>query len=343
MQLVGQAIDSIYDLNFEAADPLLYTLEKRIPDHPGFSLLKAFYDNWKFRPIKEGTEHFTRFEKNLYETQAISESLLEENENDVEGIFFAMATHAYLAQLYVDNGHSMRALKEAKNAYRYIKKGFDLAEEYPEFYFPSGLYNYYRVKYPEENPFYKPFLWFFKDGDKAEGLNLLEKGAASATFTRAECLTYLCHIYLRYENKPGIAIQYARKLNTMYPNNLNFTALYIENLLWMADYPASVSEIQILRKSDLPLYRYVGEVFYGVYLEKFLIDIKGARDAYLRAKQLGEEENVNVNHYESILNLGLGRINNKMGNTETAKSYFKKSLKLADYAMIKDEAKAYLD
>jgi hypothetical protein len=242
----------------------------------------------------------------------------------------------------VDNGNNMKALKEAKNAYAYIKMGFDLVEKFPEFYFPSGIYNYYRVKYPEEHPFFKPFLWFFRDGDKEEGLNMLKTGAEKAIFTKAECLTYLCHIYLRYENNPNTALPYARKLHIRYPQNLNFTALYIENLLWMSEYTVAIPRIEELRAGALPLYRYVGEVFYGVYLEKFLIDLKGARDAYLRAEQMGLEENVTIPHYESILNLGLGRINQKMGNEDTAKSYFKKAAKYAEYSMIKDEANALI-
>ena len=343
LQLVHQAIDSIYNLNFEAADPVIAKLNQRIPDYPGVSLLEAFYDYWKYRPIKSGTPAFKQFEKHLERTLELSDKLFEKNEDDVEATFFSLAAHAYLAQLYAENHIDLKALGEAKSAYGYIKKGFGLLDKFPEFYFPCGIYDYYRVKYPEEHPFFKPFVWFFRDGDKEKGIELLKKGAQFGLFTKAECLTYLFHIYMRYENKPALSVQYCRKLNELYPNNLNYIALNIENEIYLNDFASMWPQIEKLLSSDKAHYHYVGEVYKGIYYEKYMHDFTIAKQAYLTAKDIITKTDVGTDHEASLLYLGLGRVQKMSGDSSAAKDSFKHSVKLAEYGFVRDEANRYLD
>ncbi len=343
MQLIHQAIDSVYNLNFKAADTVIAQLNQKIPEYPGVTLLEAFYDYWKYRPIKSGTPAFDQFESYLKKTLALSDKRFEKNDDDVEGTFFALAAHAYLAQLYVDNNSNLKAVGEAKSAYNYIKKGFDLLDQFPEFYFPCGIYDYYRVKYPEENPFFKPFLWFFRAGDKAKGLEMLKKGAVVGIFTKAECLTYLFHIYLRYENQPAESIQYCRKLNELYPENLNYIALTLENEVYLNNFEPMWPYIEKLLDSDKEHYQYVGEIFKGIYFEKYLHDFPSAKKAYLMAQTINEKSNVGTDHEESLLYCGLGRVEKEMGDKDEAKDSFKRSVKLAEYSIVRDEARNYLE
>ena len=341
--MVKEALQFIYNLEYEKAEPIIDSLEDRIGDHPGFPLLQAVYTNWKDRPLKEGTEGYKNFELYLTRALDLSEKILEEDENDVEGIFFSLSAYGFMAQMHADAGYNLKAVGAAKNAYNYIKKGFDLAAQYPEFYFPSGIYNYYRVRYPEENPFYKTFMWVFKEGDKDLGLEMLKTGVEKSVFTKAECLTYLCHIYLRYEDKPALSLNYANQLTSLYPKNLNFIALTAENLIRMNKYTEIMSYITTLRTSENKYYQYIGEIFYGIYLERSLQDMSGATAAFNRAQTISETKEINLLHYDSMLLLGMGRINLKMGNESTAKGYFKLAAKYAEYGIIRDEAKSYLE
>jgi hypothetical protein len=343
LQMVNDALQYIYNLEYEKAEPIIHALEDRIGEHPGFPLLQAVYTNWKYRPLKEGTEGYKNFELYLNRALERSQQIIENDKNDVEGIFFSLASYGFLAQMYADTGYNMKALGAAKNAYHYIKMGFDLTEEYPEFYFPSGIYNYYRERYPEENPFYKTFMWVFKEGDKDLGLQMLKTGVEQSVFTKAECLTYLCHIYLRYEDKPELSIEYANQLTSLYPKNLNFIALTAEGLIRMNKYTEIMTYIDQLRESDNEYYQYIGEIFYGIYLERSLKDMSGATAAFNRAQGISESKEINLLHYDSMLLLGLGRVNQKMGNESTAHGYFKLAAKYAEYGIVRDEAKSYLD
>jgi tetratricopeptide (TPR) repeat protein len=269
--------------------------------------------------------------------------MLEEDENNIEANFFLLACHAFLAELYVNNGQNLKALGEAKNAYKYIKIGFDHIDDNPEFYFSSGIYNYYREKFPEENPFYKSFIWFFRSGDMAEGLRMLKQGAEHAVFTKAECLTYLFHIYLRYEDKPAQAIYYAKLLKEKYTNNLHYISNYVENSIRLGRYENIYSDIDRLLHSDKDYYRYQGEIFYGNYLEINEKDFANALKHYKIADQLGEKDEIRIPHYDSILFLGLGRINKAQGNIDLGNQYLKKSVKAAEYMAYRKDAHSLLD
>jgi tetratricopeptide (TPR) repeat protein len=336
--LVQQAIDSIYNLNFDTADSLIAILDDKLGEYPGNLLLKAFYTNWKHKPINEGHPSFAQFESYLNRSIELCEVMLKEDENNEEANFFMMASHAFLAELYVNNGHNFKALGEAKSAYKYIKIGFDQLDTNPEFYFSSGIYNYYREKYPEENPFYKSFLWFFKSGDKEEGINMLKKGASLASFTKAECLTYLFHIYLRYEDNPITSMYYARLLKNKYPNNLHYVANYVENSIRLEQYSDILPLIQRLLESKDTFYQYLGEIFYGNYLEKHTKNLSAALTAYKKADITGNEKDCRVLPYDSMLFLGMGRVYQKQGSPDLASEYLKKSAKSAEYQAYRNDA-----
>ena len=343
LEKIHHAIDSIYDLNFEAADMLIAELEPVLHDYPGLYLLKAFYVRWKYQPIKKDQQSFAMLESYLEKGIELGQKMLDQDKDNVEANFFLMASHALLAELYVNNGMNFKALGQAKSAYNYIKIGFEYIEQYPEFYFSSGIYNYYREKYPEENPFYKSFIWFFRNGDKARGLEMLKKGAELAVFTKTECYNYLFHIYLRYEDKPLNAIFYAGILKDKYPHNLYFLSNYIENSIRLHRYDGLYPYIAKLLESDKDYYRYHGEIFYGIYLEKAEQNLTAAIDHYRIADELGNKNDSRTPHYDSMLFLGLGRIYKTLGQKDKSKDYLKKSVKSAEYIAYRKDAQKLLD
>lgn len=340
---VHQAIDSIYNLNFSAADIIIEDLEENLADYPGILLLNAFYVNWKYRPIKKEHESYQLFESYLQKGVEQCELMLKEDDDNMEASFFLMACHAYLAELYVNNGQNFKALGEAKSAYKYIKIGFDHTDENPEFFFSSGIYNYYREKYPEENPFYKSFLWFFRSGDMEKGIDMLKTGSKRSVFTQAECFTYLFHIYLRYEDNPFSAYYYSTLLKDKYPNNLHYLSNYIENSIRLERYDDLILCINRLRDGDKKYYNYLGEIYYGMYLENYKNEPVLALQHYKMADALGDKDKIRIPHYDSMLYLGLGRINKSKGNADLGNQYLKKSVKVAEYEAYRKDAEALLN
>lgn len=342
IEKVHQAIDSIYNLNFDAADVIIADLDLTLSDYPGILLLKAVYVNWKYRPIKSEHTSFGLFESYLLKGIERSKVMLRQNENDVEAIFFLMSCHSFLAELYMNNHQNFKALDEAKDAYTYMKLGFDLEEEYPEFYFSSGIFNYYREKYPEENPFYKSVIWLFRSGDKEEGLKLLEKGSKNALFNKVECLNYLFHINLRYEDKPATSIYYSTLLKDTYPNNLHYVSNFVENSIRLERYGEIYPYIERLMASDNDYYRYLGEIYCGIYIEHTSGKLMDALYHLKIADQLGDQKEIRMPHYDSILFLSLGRIYRKKGDERLANQFFRKSVKSAEYVAYRTDAEEML-
>ena len=84
---------------------------------------------------------------------------------------------------------------------------------------------------------------------------MLKSGARTASFTKAECLTYLFHINLRYEDNPFTAMYYARMLKDRYPNNLHYVANYVENSIRLNQYDQLFDPIQKLLQSKDDYYQ----------------------------------------------------------------------------------------
>ncbi len=342
-KIINQAIDSIYNLKFDAAHQLISELEHEITDYPGIYLLRSYYLLWKHAPLKESNPVYKDFIATLDQTISKSKVLLEKSGKDPEAIFFSVSAHAILSRLHVDNGHNFEALNEAYKAYQALKSGFELKDRFTDLNLFCGIYNYYIEKYPEENPVYKPLVWLFRKGDKAEGLEMLKKGSERGLFTQPECLAYLYFIYLRYEFLPETALPYARQLVALYPNNTFYTSLLVENLIFLKSFNQVDSLLNFVENSSTVNYIYIGSIYRGLYEELYQNNFKAALTSYLKALTIEKQNDVYTPHYASMLYLGLGRTYLNMGHKTQAKEYLKKSAKISEYGFIRDDAKRLLD
>jgi len=332
----------LYNQEYDSAECIISQLEKNMTDYPGLHLLKAYACNIQYGPLNESNEHYAAFLRSVDSTMLLAGRWLQNNPESNEAMFFVLSIHAMLARLHVDSGHSWKAILQAKKAYRYVTKVMDRVDAFPEFNLYCGIYNYYREKYPEENAYVKPVLWFFKNGSKEEGLQMLKKGSAFGLFTKVECLTYLYHINFRYEFEPEGSIDYAYKLHQLYPNNRSFAALLVENLLFMGELCNSKVLIDSVLVSNNPYHQYIGHVYLAIHHE-LQGKTKESEAVYNAALKLAKEKEIATPHYQSMCYLGLGRIQLSTGMIDEAKSYLKLAEKTSEYGFIRDRAKEILN
>jgi tetratricopeptide (TPR) repeat protein len=235
----------------------------------------------------------------------------------------------------------MKAIGSAKKAYNSLKAGFELKEEFPDFYFSSGVYNYYREKYPELRPFYKTFLWLFVNGDMDLGLEQLKIAAEKGVFTQREALIYLFHLYLRYENNPAIALPYTQILVDRFPGNYRFKCLYIEAMVF--DQCDSIPDemIHSLMEHENLLYQLAGNLFKGLFLEQ-IGDVMKSREYLEKAQEIYESMDKEYAHYLSLIYTGLARLSIKNDELEDAKKLYKKAIKSDPYVPVMEEANNFL-
>jgi tetratricopeptide (TPR) repeat protein len=342
LALVNEALHCIYNFEFKKADRIITRIGSMVEHHPVFPLLKSIKINWQEMPMSSDQKEYLEMKQNLYLTISLVNKMLKEDAESPEAVFFALTAHSMLAQLLAEEGSYFSAVKEAKNAYFYMKKGFLLTEDYPEFFFSTGLYNYYREAYPEMHPMYKSFMWFFASGDKALGLEQLKMAAQKATFTKMEANVFLAHIYLRYESKPEESLPYVDFLVKTYPNNLHYRTIFIESHLLSKKYKIAESHIEELLAMDNLYFRMAGEVSKAYLLENQQKDYGNAKKLYYKSLATGEQMERKAVNYRCVAYLGLGRIYEQEGNKSKSKEYYKLALDNARYHSVKQEAQQRL-
>ncbi|MGB3849520.1 MAG: tetratricopeptide repeat protein [Tunicatimonas sp.] len=341
--LTQRALNHIYNVDTERSEPLIDQIDGLLPNYPAVPLLKALSMRSANYPLEPGSAAFGQMKEYLYRVIDQSEEILDKDDDHAEVNFFMLSAHGLLALYENEDGNTFKAVGQAKNAYSYLKNGFDLVEVYPDFYFSTGLYNYYREKYPELRPAYRPFMWFFRSGDTALGLKQLDTAVRKSLFLGAESADFLIQIYLFYEDRPGLALPYARRLVNDYPDNLYFTVNYVHAALGAGKFAGVDTYVQRLISSDKRYFQVVGNLFRGMLLEKRDRRWDEAEAAYLQSLQRnigikGEE----AKNYRSYAYVGLARIAAHEKKAAQAKRLYEQALEAAQYPPVKQEAEAYL-
>lgn len=341
---VKSITDFIYNNQHQEAREELQQLRQRVPaNHPVYPLLNALNLYWQEAPMHTGSPSFKEFTSYLQETVQKSNQYLNRHQDETLVNFLALSAHSLLTRFHADKGDYMAAIGEAKHAYSFMKKGFDLTEKYSEFYFPVGLYNYYREKYPELHPVYKPFMLFFRSGDIHKGLEQLQYAARHNVFSKPESGVFLVHLYLYYENNPAAALKNILKLQEEYPDNRFFRAQLAEVYIANEMYTKAVPHINFLLKQNDPYYKMAGLLFKGIYMEKKDLQPEEAKRSYDSALKSGAKIGYIANIYNSMAYAGLGRYHHQKKEHQQAAEAYKKALELATYEYpVKKEAEQYL-
>jgi tetratricopeptide (TPR) repeat protein len=342
VQWLHQGIDKMYNYEFAAAEPVFEKVRQRYPQHPVYPMLKALETSLKYVPLGNNAAVINTYRNYLNDVVKKAEMLLDKNEKDAEGVFFAMSAHGFLALSYAEEDKTTAAVGEARKTYGYLKDGRKMVEQYADFYSPTGVYNYYVEQYPETHPIVKPFMIFFADGDKALGLKQLEIAGQRGIFTKTEALFFLIQIYIKHEQKPAKALTFSQQLIAKYPNNILYAMRHAEMLIANRRYDDALPYIgQVARHPD-KVFQSTAAVFNGLIEEKQKKDHAKARSYYQKAVNMNALNKRYNNDYIAMTFAGLARIAAAEGKKEAAKNYYRKCLDIAEYEGTVAEAKKYL-
>ncbi len=340
-QTILTATDNIYGYDFAEANTAIESLRRQYPLHPVGPLLKAISLLWQYMPLEENKTATAQFSQLIEQSIQLSEKMLERNKNDPEGVFFALTAHGYMALRHNNEKEQLKAVGESRRAYGYMKSGFKLMDRNPEFYFTTGLYNYYVERYPLDHPIVKPFMFLFQNGNMALGLQQMDTASKRAIFTRIETSYYLANIYLKHESQPGKAIGYIKFLTDKFPNNPLFQMRYAETLLSMGHYAEARPVIARLRQFPNRMLAVAINTFDGILAERADKSDAAAAERYRAALPL-KSYHAYTEEYQSFANAGLARIAARANQREQARAYYKKVLDVTEYTGLQREAKAFL-
>jgi tetratricopeptide (TPR) repeat protein len=339
--IVKAALDYTYNFEFEESKKLCEQIRKRHPNHPGADFMMALNIYWEMFYNDTYQQQSGQFLTYLNKTLELSKKMVAVDEKDVEGVFFKLAAECYLALYYSERNETSTTLSYAKKMYSSIKVAMKLKDKLNEFYFPSGIYNYYVVMYPEVHPVFKPFMFMFMSGSKATGFKEMDYAWKHAVFCKMECAYHLCNIYIKYEGTPLLAYEYTKALNDKYPKNIFFALRHCEVLLAKGEYVEAKKLADRLNESGKKYFVATSYVFYGILSESNK-DPENASKNFLKAIQSFKETLNPECDYLSFAYAGMGRYYKNLSNKAKATEYYKKCKEIAEYHSIVLEADSYL-
>ena len=340
-QQIAQGLDKMYSYDFKESAEIFARIKAKYPQHPVFYTLMAIQTELQYFPLKDYPAQQKVYLAYLNQSRNLAEAMLDKNEDDIEASFFELATLGYMAAFNADNQEFMKAVGVAKKAYSHLKKGLSLTDKQPEFLYSSGIYNYYRIEYPETHPVIKSVIWMFADGNKKLGLQQLDLATKKTIFVKNEATFYAGYVHTKYESNFAKALTYNNILIEKYPDNLLYQMQRAEFLYALGHYDDSADFADKILKQKGAMFQCAGTIFKGLIAEKHKKDDKTAEILLQKGVRLPFDERF-TKDYHALAYMGLARIAKRTGDVDKMKEYAKTAIKLAEYKSTLAEAKAML-
>lgn len=349
--LVTVGINNIYNIKFDKAEANFTKLEETFPKHPAGKFFKAMIIWWKIMLDQNNEMYDELFEDRLEEVIDFCDDILDENDEDIDALFFKGGALGFRGRLYSVRKEWFDAALDGKDALPLVYEAYNIDPTNEDVKLGFGIYNYYAAAIPEKYPFIKPAMIFFPSGDKVKGIEQLEAAANKAKYAAIESQFFLMNLYYQFENEYDKSLIYTQTLHNRFPDNPIFHKymgrIYIKkgNYTTASKYFLEIKdkcEKKLLGYNDLLLRE--ATYYLGVnYLSKNKIDL--ARDCFEKSTEIstvideksGEESGFQVNGY-----LYLGKIANRSGDKKAAERYFLKVLEMKDYSNSHKKVKRYL-
>lgn len=326
--LMRKGVDQIYNMDFVSAKEIYQQIAHSYPKHPMTSIFKGLITYWENYPLLPSSVARVSFEKDMAKAIKLSEKP-PKNYDQAEYLLSNIGARGLLLLYYADNEMNGEVISVASGTYQYVKQSFNYTKTYADFYFITGLYNYYREAYPEAHPVYKPIALLFPKGNKAKGLLELQIASKNAIVLKAEAYSFLSGIYISFENDFQKAYQYSKALYELYPRNVQYIAVYIKNLLLVKRYDEAeelIKSIPAKYNNDYLLAQ--SNIFQGIVYEKKYKNLKQASILYNKGLNDIQPYLPFGNEYCSYAYFGLSRISGINHDPQKKKMYHKKAEEL---------------
>lgn len=349
---VMQAVNQMYNFNFESADVTYRWFQLKHPEHPMPYFLRGLAEWVKIIPNPDDTQFDEKFLGLMDTTIQKAEKLYKQDKTNMEAVFFLAGAHGFKGRLLSDRKMWTKATFAGRKAMEYMQISRDnKAEELGvEFLFGEGLYNYFSVWIAENYKWLRPVMLFFPKGDKTKGLDQLEKVSRYAYYTRVEAQSYLLRIYGIESNKQNLNYELIKYLNTTYPKNPYFHR-YMARIAhqqgrWRE---AEIYSQQIMSKVDSNVFGYglecgrYASFFLGYINNVYHRDQSKAEYWYKRCLDYCERTDSKESGYYHYTLSALGKIYDQSKRKEEAILLFEKLAEVTERkSAYRKEAEKYL-
>lgn len=335
LEKVAFGLQNTYNFAFEEALTTQKELLRATPDHPAPRFLEALIIYWKHFPLLPENPAASDFVNLMDQCVEQSEELRKYDLTYQEGVFFDLFGRAFKAMFWADNGKSGKVVSDLRQMYKRTKEGKDLKDQFVEFYFSTGLYNYYIEAYPEAHPVYKPLLAFMQKGNKELGLEQLNHAINQTVFLKVEAMLFMSLIQLKYEKDLNTAAIYARKLHQNYPNNTYYQGHLLTILLYQQRL-GEVRELLTSMEGQSDAWSDMNRTLADAFISEADKEKKAEEDYQLLLKS-AENFGPIADIYSAMAYMGLSRLKEQKGLENEARKYARKAGKYTTYEFILEE------
>jgi hypothetical protein len=322
----------IYNYQFSEAKEICNQLGAAFPDSPVPPLIRGMIIYWKNFPLLPSSPDRDSYESELNLSISISEKNPAQPEDEAEYLLADLCARGLLLVFYSDNDMSSEVIPMAAGTYHLLMESFQYESVFPDFCFFTGLYNYYREKYPKLHPVYKAFALLFPAGDANKGIAELQKAYSEGIVLDAEAGSFLSWIYSGYEYDYKESLIYSRLLYEEYPGNSSYLANYIKFLLFVKQYDEAEELISSAgSRMNNAFFKAQITVFKGILKEKKYMDMSAASE-YFREGLNGLAPFGDFgNEYSAYACYGLSRVFVADKTGDQKRKFHKEANRLAEF------------
>lgn len=215
----------VYNLQFDSAEVIFSRISDRFPRHPIGPFFEGLNVWWRIMVDLNDERHDKRFNRLMQDVIDRAEELLDDDPNNVDGLFFKGLGLSFRGRLHSNRGHWLRSVRDAKGAINQVVRLAETDAESNDFYFGWGIYDYFADVIPDERKWLLPLTLFFPNGDRERGLEELERTFREGRLLRAEAAYFLFQIYTTFEPNYFRSLEYITWLRVRYPRNVIFRSL----------------------------------------------------------------------------------------------------------------------
>ena len=336
IKIITDGMFNIYNLEFDKAETALKDLTVSYPGHPVLSLFNGMKIYWENFPLIPTSSERIIFESEMRKCIDLSEKVdLPDPSYEADYLLANICARGLLLLFYADNDISGEVTQLVTRTYKPLMRSFDFTSSCTDFYYFTGVYNYYREAYPKVYPIYKTVVFIFPPGDMRLGLQQLEICGRTSVALRAEAISILSWIKMNFETDFQAALPYSKLLTDQYPSNPLYKVYYIKNLLLLKRYDKAEEVIKNSGKEENnAFYLAVRDIFNGIIQEKKYRNNELAQEFYLKGIDKVSVFGAYGNEYAAYGYFGLSRIGEESADKHERKMNHRKAMDIVDFKNI---------
>lgn len=245
-RLVLEGIDSIYRMDFDAADRAAQramALDPAYP-HPYLGAAATEFIRYVYGPRQSDESIVKSFRAKVEKSIAVSEAWLKTHPNDPDGLLVLGSGYGILARLDLENRDFLRAFRDGSRSMKSIRASLKADPEQYDSYLGLGMFDYYVDTIPR---FAGWLAKIMLGGDRRRGLQELRLAASKGHYAATAAKLILVEIDTQDEfgaRNPEDAVRLMSEIHGRYPDSSMLHSAYDVALFEAGRYDEGLQEAQ---------------------------------------------------------------------------------------------------